>query len=242
MLAEAEATDLRRGRGLRRGPPGRRASRGALDQGGTPLGEVRRRQGGHRGRGGGQGRGRSCREGRARRGPTRTRSPRWPRRPQKASPEKPSPAQLHRSRRPDDEDRDGSFHYAYNAQAVVDEESQVIVSTALVQEAGRRQTARADDRQDERELAARDRDRPEGLLADAGYCSKDNLETPKRTTEVLVATGRLKHGEKVPSSPRGRIPKNATSPRTHGTAAENEVRAGPTTRGARRSSNPSSVR
>lgn len=29
--------------------------------------------------------------------------------------------------------------------------------------------------------------------------------------DVLVATGRLKHNEKVPDAPRGRIPNNATS-------------------------------
>ena len=49
------------------------------------------------------------------------------------------------------------------------------------------------------------------LLADAGYCSKDNLEEiDKAEIHVLIATGRLKHNERVPNAPRGRIPNNAT--------------------------------
>jgi len=50
------------------------------------------------------------------------------------------------------------------------------------------------------------------LLADAGYCSKDNIEaTAELATDVLVATGRLKHNENAPDAPRGRIPKSATT-------------------------------
>jgi hypothetical protein len=55
---------------------------------------------------------------------------------------------------------------------------------------------------------------PRQALADAGYCSGDNLAAvadrqAEHGTEVLLATGRLRHGE-VPPAPRGRIPKNAT--------------------------------
>jgi len=108
---------------------------------------------------------------------------------------------------------DGSFHYAYNAQAVVDEAHQVIVSTALVQDpTDVRQLVPMIDKTSEQLAAAGVTAAPKVLLADAGYCSKANLEdTAAIPTDVLVATGRLKHGEEVPDSPRGRIPKNATA-------------------------------
>jgi hypothetical protein len=53
-------------------------------------------------------------------------------------------------------------------------------------------------------------------LVDAGYCSEENLNAAEerkaeKGTETFMATGRLKHGEKVPAAPRGRIPKNATA-------------------------------
>jgi len=104
------------------------------------------------------------------------------------------------------------FHYAYNAQAVVDEHSQVALAAALTQCAGdvgelfdmveATNTNLADAGIDER---------PEVVLADAGYCSEDNLQTATdNQINVLVATGRLKHHERVADAPRGPIPKNAT--------------------------------
>lgn len=54
------------------------------------------------------------------------------------------------------------------------------------------------------------------FLADAGYCSQENLEHTGRIeagekgTEFFIATGRLKHGEQMPDAPRGPIPKTAT--------------------------------
>ena len=52
---------------------------------------------------------------------------------------------------------------------------------------------------------------PDLVLADAGYCSEANLTWIAETeSNVLVATGRIKNGERVPDSPRGRIPQNAT--------------------------------
>ena len=54
-------------------------------------------------------------------------------------------------------------------------------------------------------------DSPEVVLADAGYCSEANLQWIADTeSNVLVATGRIKDGERTSDSPRGRIPKNAT--------------------------------
>jgi hypothetical protein len=57
---------------------------------------------------------------------------------------------------------------------------------------------------------------PDQVLADAGYCSQDNLEAAAEAsaetgTEFFIATGRSKHDDPIPVSPRGRIPKDATA-------------------------------
>lgn len=55
-------------------------------------------------------------------------------------------------------------------------------------------------------------DRPDVVLADAGYCSEDNLaRAAAGGIDMLIATGRLCHNERVPDAPRGRIPKDATA-------------------------------
>ena len=107
---------------------------------------------------------------------------------------------------------DGSFQYAYNAQTVVDEHRQVILATKVTPCAGDvgqlvpmiAETKAA-------LVAAGIPAMPRQMLADAGYCSHDNLTAlDDQDVDVLIATGRLKHGEVVPAAPRGRIPKNAT--------------------------------
>jgi hypothetical protein len=103
--------------------------------------------------------------------------------------------------------QDGSFHYAYNGQAVVDGDAQVIVAADVTQAAN-----------DVRELPgmldqaiANTGRKPKRLLADAGYYSDPNVEACAGAgTDGFIATGRLKHGEEVPDAPRGRIPKDAT--------------------------------
>jgi len=51
------------------------------------------------------------------------------------------------------------------------------------------------------------------FLADAGYCSGDNLtHIGESNINALIATGRIKHNERVSGAPRGRIPKDATPP------------------------------
>lgn len=102
---------------------------------------------------------------------------------------------------------DGSFHYCYNAQAVVDEEHQVIVATDFA-ESGADNPAFG-------ELLAQTitntATTPRQTLADAGYFSENNIDAAhKAGTDPLIATGRLAHGEQVPDAPRGRTPKNAT--------------------------------
>ena len=53
------------------------------------------------------------------------------------------------------------------------------------------------------------------MLADAGYCSAENLAqaatmSAASGTEFFIATGRSKHDAPLPASPRGRIPACAT--------------------------------
>jgi transposase len=107
---------------------------------------------------------------------------------------------------------DGAFHQCFNAQAVVDAEHQVIVAADVTDcaadvgnlipmtEQTKHNTGRA----------------PGQMLADAGYCSEDNLQqavevSAQTGTEFFVATGRHKHDDPAPVAPRGRIPKNATA-------------------------------
>jgi len=107
---------------------------------------------------------------------------------------------------------DGSFHYCYNAQHIVDEHSQVILSWAL-------RPSSADcpalpdmlTRLKSSLEAAGIGGLPKTLLADAGYFSANNVAAVTQAgIDPLLATGRLKHGEKPPAAPRGRIPNNLT--------------------------------
>jgi transposase len=104
------------------------------------------------------------------------------------------------------------FHYSYNAQAVVDEYSQVVLSADVTQQAGDVEQlipmidATTDSLSDAGIEAA-----PRMILADAGYCSEQNLEQICDTEiSALVATGRIRRNERVPDTPRGPIPKDAT--------------------------------
>jgi transposase len=108
---------------------------------------------------------------------------------------------------------DASFHYCYSGQAVVDEKSQVVLAGALTQQATDvDQLTPMIEAMDVELVLAGIEDHPKVLLADAGYCSKDNLEAlAEDDLEALVATGRLSHDERVIAAPRGRIPKNTTA-------------------------------
>ena len=105
------------------------------------------------------------------------------------------------------------FHYAYNGQAVVDEQAQVILATEAVQCAA--DVGQLFDMVEAAEANLAEagvEGRPDVVLADAGYCSEGNLATAAAgEIDMLIATGRLKHSEWVPDAPRGPIPKDATA-------------------------------
>jgi len=84
------------------------------------------------------------------------------------------------------------FVQAYNVQAAVDADSQVIVAQTV--------TNSANDVQQLAPMVAQIREntgrRAQELSADAGYCSEENLkELNRRHINGYVATGRQKHGE-----------------------------------------------
>ncbi len=105
---------------------------------------------------------------------------------------------------------DGAFHQCFNAQAVVDAEHQVIVATDVNDNAADvanliPMTA---------QTIANTGHAPTQLLADAGYCSEDNLHqaagvSAETGTEFFIAPGRAKHDDPAPVAPRGPIPKDA---------------------------------
>ena len=107
---------------------------------------------------------------------------------------------------------DGAFHQCYNAQAVVDADHQVIVATEVNTNA-----ADVGNLIPMTEKTVTNAGQAPGqLLADAGYCSADNLDAAARFTstcgtEFYVATGRQRRGDPPPVAPRGRIPSSATS-------------------------------
>ncbi|MGH3010198.1 MAG: IS1182 family transposase [Gaiellaceae bacterium] len=102
--------------------------------------------------------------------------------------------------------------YAFNAQAVVDEANQVVLAAEVTQEATDvNQLVSMIEATEENLDAAGIEGSPTTALVDAGYCSEDNLEAAESLApDVLVATGRQRHGERFQTTPRGPIPKDAT--------------------------------
>lgn len=108
---------------------------------------------------------------------------------------------------------DGSFHQCYNGQAIVDSHHQVIVCAELSDEAPDARLLEASLVQLDANLDAIGAKLPDGaaLLGDAGYFSEHNVVvTQAHGLDAYLATGRQKHSEAPPTSPRGRIPKDQT--------------------------------
>ena len=107
---------------------------------------------------------------------------------------------------------DGSFHQCFNAQAVVDEDHQVIVAASVNDCA-----ADVADLIPMTERAVENTGLTPGqVLADAGYTSEDNLAkaagmSQRTGAEFFIAPGRQAHDSPAPVAPRGPIPKNATA-------------------------------
>ena len=98
----------------------------------------------------------------------------------------------------------------YNAQAVVDCETQIIVGQAVTQDCN-------DKKQLEPMIAtmeAQSGEVAEVMLADAGYCSEANLALETEETEFFIAVNKewkTKKAQREDGSPRGRIPEGLTS-------------------------------
>ena len=104
------------------------------------------------------------------------------------------------------------FVQGYNAQAAVEPVFQLIVGQSV--------TDQANDKEQLEPMAEvieqQSGQRPQGILADSGYCSEKNLESlesaqnPAKKIEAYLATGKQKHGEHRQPCPRGPLPKGAT--------------------------------
>jgi transposase len=101
----------------------------------------------------------------------------------------------------------GSFEQCYNAQVAVDVDSQVIVAADVTQDANdKKQLEPMVD-----QVAENMGDTFDKVSVDTGYYSNSNADgMAERCVDAYIATGKIKHGEKY-SSPRGRIPKSATT-------------------------------
>jgi transposase len=100
--------------------------------------------------------------------------------------------------------RDGAYLQAYNGQVVVDEKNRIIVACALTNQAPDQQHLPPLVEQVQQNCGTY----PEKLLGDAGYWDQDHVAfCEDRHIEPFIATGRLKHGESMPSI-RGRPPKD----------------------------------
>ena len=92
------------------------------------------------------------------------------------------------------------FDYAFNAQAAVDEDYQIVLAASITQQATDVQQFVPMTEQTASSLAAAGIGQsPQTVLADAGYCSESNLAAAgKLASRVLIATGRQDHDERFP--------------------------------------------
>ena len=104
------------------------------------------------------------------------------------------------------------FVQAYNAQAAVEPELQLIVGQTV--------TPAANDKEQLMPMVTaieeQSGQQPKQVLADSGSCSEKNLQeleseqNPDRRLEGFIATERLKHDEYKQACPKGPLPKEAT--------------------------------
>jgi transposase len=98
----------------------------------------------------------------------------------------------------------GSFLQGYNCQAAVDDKHQVIVACDATQQTNDSRQAKPMMEQVKKNTGKS----PKKVSMDAGYASEDNIvDVTALGMEAFIATSRKKHGDVVPTAPRGRIPK-----------------------------------
>lgn len=97
-----------------------------------------------------------------------------------------------------------SFEQCYNAQAVVDEEHQVIVAATVTQAPNDKEQLEPMVKEMKKNLGKK---LPKKLTADAGYYSEENVKIlGDKRIDGYIAVDRMKHGE-IPPTMRGRPPK-----------------------------------
>lgn len=98
-----------------------------------------------------------------------------------------------------------AFQQAYNGQAAVDCDSQVIVGAGVTRDANDKRQVIPMLAQIEENVGQA----PDRFLADNGYFSEENVQhVAANHIEAFIAAERFKHTDPPPPSPRGRIPKN----------------------------------
>ena len=108
---------------------------------------------------------------------------------------------------------DGSFHQCYNAQAVVDSQTQVILSAELSNQAADCPALDGALTQLDENLHAIRATLPDDavLSADAGYFSQENVTIAEQHgLDAHIATGRQKHSDPPPIPPEGPVPDDAS--------------------------------
>ena len=101
------------------------------------------------------------------------------------------------------------FDQCGNAQAMVDRENQIVVAADVTNEANDKKQLKPMVRQTKKNIGRGQRIKK--FSADSGYFSEDNVTWIEgQRIDSYIATGRLKHNEKVPPHPRGRPPNGLT--------------------------------
>jgi hypothetical protein len=106
------------------------------------------------------------------------------------------------------------FDQCGNAQAVANEQQIIIAADVTDQANDVRQTVPMTDQLIANLDEAGVTENIRAFSADTGYFSEENmnaLDSNERIDDVFIATGRQKHNDKVPDSPRGRPPGNLTA-------------------------------
>jgi hypothetical protein len=103
---------------------------------------------------------------------------------------------------------DKAFIQGYNAQAAVDESSQIIVAADVSNKSVDKKHVKPMIEKIEEITEAS----PAEISADAGFFSTENVEWLKeKNIEAFISPDKQKHNEKIEAAPRGRIPKNLSA-------------------------------